>query len=303
MSGTPTFALAPYLEERRARVEAALERGLEGLLPLLPRALRAPVRHGVTTGGKRLRPILCMAAYEACGGAAGDEIADVAVSLELIHAYSLMHDDLPCMDDAPLRRGRPTPHTVHGEGPTLAGGASLIPGAHLHLWRAAGRLGVPDRARRELLRVLGRAAGETGMVGGQALDLLGEGRALAREELDRLHRAKTGALLTASLEMGAVSAGTSEPVRTAFREYGAAVGLAFQITDDILDATADARALGKNPSDEALGKSTYVGLLGVEGARDEALTQARRADDALARAGIRSPALEALSRFVVNRDR
>ena len=297
------FSLMRYLDRERERVEAALDGALDRLLPLLSAHVREAVRQGVMSGGKRLRPILCMAAYRACGGPDREGVVHVAAALELIHAYSLMHDDLPCMDDAPLRRGRPTPHAVHGEAPTVLGGGALIPGAHLHLWRSASEMGLSPEACRELVVILARAAGAGGMVGGQALDLLGEGRRLDREELDGLHRRKTGALLTAALSMGAVAARADGNVREALEDYGRAIGLAFQIADDVLDATADAEALGKNPSDAELDKSTYVALLGVDEARAEARRLVRLALASLEDGDIDSPALESLASYVVERER
>ncbi|TVP77755.1 MAG: polyprenyl synthetase family protein [Gemmatimonadales bacterium] len=302
-------ALSAWLVEERVRVEASLERALTVLLPRLPEALAEPVRHGVTTGGKRLRPILTAAAWAACREAAGQPapvavpqgVRDLAAAVELIHAYSLMHDDLPCMDDADLRRGRPTPHTIWGEGPVMRGGGALIPAAGLQLLAAATELGLDPDTKQDLLLVLARAAGGEGMVGGQALDLEGEGRALGREALDDLHRRKTGALLVASLELGAVAAEAPAGVREGLVDYGRALGLAFQIADDVLDATATAEALGKNPSDEALDKSTYVVLLGVDGARREARSEVGRALEAMAEAGLHSSPLEALARYVVER--
>lgn len=297
------FSLARYLDQERERVEVALGGALDRLLPLLSVQVREAVRQGVMSGGKRLRPILCMAAYRACGGSDREGVVHVAAALELIHAYSLMHDDLPCMDDAPLRRGRPTPHAVYGEAPTVLGGGTLIPGAHLHLWRSASEMGLPPEACRKLVAILARAAGAGGMVGGQALDLLGEGRRLDREELDGLHRRKTGALLTAALSMGAVAARAESDVREALEGYGRAIGLAFQIADDVLDATADAEALGKNPSDAELDKSTYVALLDVDEARAEARRLVRVALASLEDGGIESPALESLASYVVERER
>jgi geranylgeranyl pyrophosphate synthase len=311
------FDLDAFLRGERDRIEAALEGALERILPSLPASLRGPVRQGVTTGGKRLRPVLCVEAWRACtadaeGGAGSGpatpgnrtpaDVYALASSLELVHAYSLMHDDLPSMDDAPLRRGQPTPHITWGAGPTTVGGAALIPAAGQEAWGAAHRLGLPEHVARELVRTLARAAGGGGMVGGQALDLEGEGRALGRAELDALHRAKTGALLTASLRMGGLAA-LADPARLeGLERYGRAIGLAFQVADDILDATADAGALGKRPSDAELEKSTYVRLLGVDGARTEARALADEALGALSDAGVRSPALEALARYVVERD-
>jgi len=299
---TSAFDLERFLTVQRERIEVALEVALADALPHMEPAVREPVRMGVTTGGKRLRPILCVAAYDACGGTAPG-IEGLAVSIEMIHAYSLMHDDLPCMDDAPLRRGRPTPHTLHGEAATMIGGAALIPAAHLQAWKAALAMGVGEATARELVRTLAVASGGVGMVGGQGLDLLGEGRALSRTELDDLHRRKTGALLTAPLRMGALAAGAPAEVTAALERYGRAVGHAFQIADDVLDATADAERLGKEPSDAALGKSTYVALLGVKGARGEAGALVGEALDALGRAGVQSEALEALAAYTVSRDR
>lgn len=297
-----TFALEPFLQIRRARFEEALGRALETILPQLAPRMRAPVLDGVMTGGKRLRPVLCVTAYEVSGGRDREGILDVAVSLELIHAYSLMHDDLPAMDDAPLRRGRPTPHTVHGEEPTALAAAALIPAAHLYAWKAARRMGLSGATSSDLVSTLARAAGGAGMVGGQALDLLGEGQALALDELDDLHHRKTGALLTAALRMGGLAAEAPAQVLGALEAYGRRIGLAFQIADDVLDATADAEVLGKAPSDQALDKSTYVSLLGVAKARREAEGLVYEACEALRKGGIQAPALEALAHYIVLRD-
>jgi len=302
-------ALHAYLDAARLEVEAGLQQVLEEVALSLPEALAPAVRQGVTTGGKRLRPVLCLAAWETCATTAHDRrareaLVRLACSLELIHAYSLMHDDLPCMDDAPLRRGQPTPHVTHGVPATLLGGASLIPLAGRVAWKAGGEgaLALSTEERRELIRILAHAAGGEGMVGGQGLDLEGEGKQLAREDLDALHRGKTGALLRASLELGAVAARAAPKNRQALVRYGAAIGLAFQVADDILDATADEMALGKRPSDAMLEKSTYVGLLGVEGARREAR---KLVDDALAaldEGGLAAAPLRALAQYVIDRD-
>jgi geranylgeranyl pyrophosphate synthase len=296
------FDLQAYLEEARSPLEEALLRVLSKGLPQIPQGLRGAVEQGVSTGGKRLRPILCMEGWRAAGGAGNLEaMAELAVTLELIHAYSLMHDDLPSMDDAPLRRGLPTPHTLHGVPATTVGAAALMPLAGLVVLDAARRLGLPADTGRELLCTLAQAAGGGGMVGGQALDLMGEGRTLTREELDALHRGKTGALLTASLRMGALAAQAPAHVTQALEAYGRGIGLAFQIADDILDATADAEVLGKEPSDAHRGKSTYVVLLGVQGARQEAEGLVGEAVGALRGAGLHSPPLEALAHYMVDR--
>jgi len=308
MSSPGVFDFSRYLRDERVHVDRALRRALDRLQPELPEGVAGAVGQGVLAEGKRLRPICCVTAFRACvgdpfGESAGTAIHDLAVSLELIHAYSLMHDDLPCMDNAPLRRGQPTPHTIWGEAETLVGGAALIPAAGLHLRRAAAAMGLNDEVSREAVRVLARAAGAGGMVGGQGLDLLGEGRALARSELDGLHRRKTGALLTASFVLGGLAAGAPPYHLEVLTRYGEELGLAFQIADDILDATSDSVTLGKAPSDADLGKSTYVGLLGVDEARMEADRRVRDAVTALEQAGIASPALAALARYVVERDR
>ncbi len=300
---TASSELRGYLEAHRERVEEALGRALTRLEERLSGELSAAVAHGVTGGGKRLRPILCVAAYEACGGRAVDAVYDLGASLEMIHAYSLMHDDLPCMDDAELRRGRPTTHREHGEDVATRAGLALIPAAALQALRACADLGLEEERRRAVARTLLAASGAGGMVGGQWLDLRGEARALSARELDGMHRRKTGALLAASLSLGALAADASERVERALHEYGRAIGLAFQIADDILDATQSAETLGKNPSDAALGKSTYVALYGLDGARTRAREQVERALRALERAGIDAPPLRDLARFVVDRDK
>lgn len=305
MKGPPSeFDLGAYLESERLEVEAALERAVGRFAPLLPDPVAAAVAHGVLSGGKRLRPVLFAAAFRAAGGDGTTEaVHDAGASLELIHAYSLMHDDLPCMDDAELRRGRATTHRLHGETVTVKAGAALIPMAALQALEGGRGLGLSEERAREMARLLLQAAGAGGMVGGQALDLLGEDRILSAEELDQLHRHKTGALLTAALTMGAAAAGAHSRVREAFQVYGSAVGLAFQVADDILDATATAEELGKNPSDADLGKSTYVALFGLEEARRRGKELVREAVEALDGVGIQAPPLHALAGYIMDRRR
>jgi geranylgeranyl pyrophosphate synthase len=295
------FDLRAYLAAEKKPVEAALERAISWIARCVPAEVAEAARHGVLSDGKRLRPILCVATHRACGGPDGDAAYDLAASLELIHAYSLMHDDLPCMDDADLRRGRPTTHREHGEAVTLRAGAALIPAAALQAWRAAKALGCDDDAAAATVTVLLQASGGGGMVGGQWIDLEGEGESLAPEDLDDLHRRKTGALLTGSLLLGARAAGAGERVREALQRYGRAVGLAFQIADDILDATQSAETLGKNPSDAALDKSTYVAVHGLEEARGRGDREVDRALTALRDSGLEAPALAALARYVMER--
>ncbi len=305
MSGTDGFDLDTYLDGERSRVEEALCRAVDRLARLVPDDVGDALRHGVMGGGKRIRPILCATAYRACVGPGAQieeaTLYDFVASIELVHAYSLMHDDLPCMDDAPLRRGRPSTHRAYGEEVTMRAGLVLIPGAAHQAWQALDRLGCSARVAAEVVRCLMEAAGAGGMVGGQWLDLEGEGRTLGGSDLDELHRRKTGALLAASLVMGAVAAGADAPVAESLRRYGRAVGLAFQIVDDILDATESAAVLGKNPSDAALGKSTYVALHGLAGARERAEAEAVAARSALVEAGLRAPALDALAGWIVER--
>jgi geranylgeranyl pyrophosphate synthase len=295
--------LNAYLDAQRERVEAVLERAVSTLTEGLAEDVRTAAHGGVTSGGKRLRPVLCVVAYEACGGPTQPAVYDLAASLELIHAYSLMHDDLPCMDDADLRRGRPTTHRESGEDATMRAGAALIPAAALQALGACRALGCDPARGAAVTRALLSASGAGGMVGGQWLDLLGEGQALGAEALDGLHRRKTGALLEASLVMGGLAAGASPSVQQGLRAYGSAIGLAFQIADDILDATQSAETLGKNPSDAALDKSTYVSLYGLEGARAEAEREVARALAALDEADLEAPMLRALARYVVEREK
>lgn len=297
----PAFDLEALLRDEGAEVERALERACEWLGNELPDVLFQPARHAVLSGGKRLRPILCVVAYRACGGGTVPAAYDLAAALELIHAYSLMHDDLPCMDDADLRRGQPTPHTLFGEAATARAGLALIPAASLWALRASNALAVDDGVSRRIVCELNRAAGAGGMVGGQALDLLGEGQRLDSSALDRLHSMKTGALLTASLVIGGIAAGASATILAGLETFGRGIGLAFQVTDDVLDATQVAAELGKHPSDNLLDKSTYVSLYGLEKAVKRARALAEEANEALLDAGIDAPALMALASYVVDR--
>ena len=297
------FDLTSFLDDQGKRVGLALERALAALTPRVGPSLGPVLRHGLLTDGKRVRPILCIAAYAACGGEVEEGCYDLAASIEMIHAYSLMHDDLPCMDDAELRRGSPTPHHVFGARSTARAAATLIPGAALQAWRASLELGCPDDVAREIVRTLVRAAGAGGMVGGQALDLESEGRTLSADRLDRLHALKTGALLAAAPRIGGLAAGAGRRRIEALDRYGRALGLAFQIADDILDATSSADRLGKHPSDQALRKSTYVSFYGLDGARRRALRQVSLASRALADAGLDSRPMAAIAEYVVHRSR
>ena len=297
------LSLAAFLASRREPVERALRRSADALAARVSAALGAAVLAGVVSGGKRLRPVLLVTAYEEVGGEPSGPLYDLAASVELIHAYSLVHDDLPCMDDAPLRRGAPTVHTVHGVETATLAGLLLIPWAAGQAYTASLALGLSESRARGIVAHLLEAAGAGGMIGGQALDLLAEGRTLDESGLRELHSRKTGALLAAPLEMGAMAAGAAPAVLAALGGFGGHVGLAFQVTDDVLDATATAETLGKRPSDAEMRKSTYVALLGVEGARAHARGLVARALAALDSAGLSAPRLRQLARYTVERGR
>jgi geranylgeranyl pyrophosphate synthase len=258
------------------------------------------IRYSLMGEGKRMRGLLLVSAFEAAGGE-GDASA-LAAAVEIVHAYSLVHDDLPCMDDDDMRRGRPTVHRVFGVPAATAAGLAMVPLAALCAANAARALSLDDAAVGTIVAELMRASGAGGMIGGQLLDLEGEGRPLALADLERIHRAKTGALITAAATLGGRAARASESRLQALARYGEAVGLAFQIADDVLDVTATTDQLGKTAGrDLALRKSTYPAVLGVEGAklRAEALIDdgCRALDDV----GLLTPSLERIARFSVER--
>jgi len=284
----------------RAQIDAALAVACGSPLVAVGDPVGPAIRYSVLGEGKRLRPILTIAAYHASGGRA-DPTA-LAASLEIVHAYSLVHDDLPCMDDDDMRRGRPTTHRAFGEAVATVAGVAMVPFAVRCAWEAATALGLPVATRGAIVRELMRASGAGGMVGGQLRDLGGEGAVGSLEELERVHRGKTGALIVAAVRVGALAAGAMTPAVQALSEYAAAVGLAFQIADDVLDATSTAGALGKTAGiDAARGKRTYVDYLGVTGAMTRAGALREEACRALRRAGLLTPMLERLARYAVER--
>ena len=329
----PAFDLRAWSAAHLRSVEQALSRWVAADATLAasegaPVALVEAMRYAVLDGGKRLRPLLVMAAFEAVTGddqpkqsspwAQTHEAAlRAACAVELIHAYSLVHDDMPCMDNDVLRRGKPTVHVKFGDAQALLAGDALQALAFDLLTPGDGS--VPPAVQATLCRLLARAAGHAGMAGGQAIDLASVGEALNEARLKTMHRLKTGALLQASVEMGAAcgaarsaageaaptaAGGVPEPLAVgALKEYGAAMGLAFQVVDDILDVTADSATLGKTAGkDAAHDKPTYVSLLGLQRSRDyaqELLAQARQALDGSGLADTR--ALRALADMVVNR--
>ena len=295
--------LKEYLGAEMLCVDKALDQAITFIESELESDIGDAIRHGVMSDGKRLRPILCTTAYRECGGRAEKNVYDLSASLEMIHAYSLMHDDLPCMDDAELRRGQATTHSVFGEDVTIRAAAALIPAAARQALQSARKLECGASGAAAVVQELLEAAGAGGMVGGQWLDLLGEGQTLSPKELDELHRRKTGALLTASLVMGALAAAAEKETVSALASYGHSIGLAFQITDDVLDATQSAELLGKNPSDVDLNKSTYVGLYGLDQAKEHARERIADALGALESIDIDAPALTVLARYVIERER
>lgn len=298
---------AAWQAAQLARVERALN---EWMPAQAPAGLGEVMRYAVQGGGKRLRPLLALAACEAVEGAPQAALR-AACAVELIHAYSLVHDDMPCMDNDVLRRGKPTVHVQFGQAQALLAGDALQALAFEILTpepSAATSADMPADMQAALCRLLARAAGADGMAGGQAIDLASVGLPLTEPELRAMHRRKTGALLLASVRMGAACAAHPLPAAAlqALDAYGQALGLAFQVVDDVLDVTADSALLGKTAGkDAAAGKPTYVSLLGLEAARQLAadlLAQAENALNALQASGLaHTQPLHALARQVVQR--
>ena len=294
--------------EGRQQVEASMDR-------LLPSAdgpaatIAAAMRHAIFAGGKRLRPLLVVASYDAFSKR--DErpldrlpkgLIDAACALEMLHTYSLVHDDLPAMDDDDLRRGKPTVHRAFSESTAILAGDALHTLAFELLAREP-RGEQFQAVRAEACLTLATAAGIEGMVGGQIADLEAENSSPDGERLEWIHRHKTGALLAASCEIGAIYAGVNADERSAASTFGHQLGLAFQIADDILDCTASAATLGKTPGkDAASGKATYPALYGLDGARERAVTRVDAAIAALRQVEVHSPILEQLARYVVDRE-
>jgi geranylgeranyl diphosphate synthase, type II len=301
---TDATRLSEYLREARRQVDEALPRYLpaedESARALCPARLAAAMHYSVMAGGKRLRPVLCLMAAEACGGARAAAMP-AACALELVHTYSLIHDDLPAMDDDDLRRGRPTCHKAFDEATAVLAGDGLLTLA----FEVVARHVRPAEAAIGCVRILAEAAGPAGMVGGQMADLQAEGRLDGTPEaLEAIHRRKTGALLRGALRMGGTVASASGSILDALDVYGRGVGLAFQIVDDLLDVQGDEAKLGKRVGkDSGLGKWTYPGFLGVEGSRLRAKQLADEAVAALAPLGARGDRLRALAMDLLERDR
>jgi geranylgeranyl diphosphate synthase type II len=284
----------------RAAIDRALVSFCDRHLGGLASPIGDAIRYSLTGEGKRLRGILFLRAYEAAGGIA--DASALAAAIEVVHAYSLVHDDLPCMDDDDMRRGRPTVHRVHGVAAATAAGLAMVPLATLCAVEACEALTLASGTTTAVVRDLMIASGAGGMIGGQLLDLEGEGSPLGLDDLQRIHRAKTGALIAAAATIGGRAAGASTEAVTALARYGEDIGLAFQIADDVLDVTSTTSQLGKTAGrDLELRKSTYPALLGVDGARTRAVALVEQGCAALEAVGLLTPALSRIAHFTVER--
>jgi geranylgeranyl pyrophosphate synthase len=297
----PGVGVETLLSEARAQVDARLEDCARQLAGELPVPLGPAVAYALRSTGKRVRPALVLGAYQAAGGD-DPAIGGVAAAVEVVHTYSLVHDDLPCMDDDDQRRGRPTTHVAFDVSTATRAGWLLVPVAVELLTEAAEALGRDPASLGRMARILLEAGGITGMVGGQWLDLDAEGRTLDLERLMVVHRGKTGALIEACCLLGGMAAGAAPDTLEGLSGYGREIGLAFQIADDLLDATGTTAQLGKTAGrDAALAKSTYVSLLGIEGARLEARRHADRAVESLRQARVRGETLAGLAGYIITR--
>ena len=284
----------------REGIERRLDEICAGYLSDLPAEIADAVRYGLKSPGKRLRPLLLLFAYRAAGGK--EDATLLACAPEVIHAYSLVHDDLPCMDDDDMRRGRPTVHKVYGSRTAILSGVAMIPLAARVVRDSAQSMGLSQETSAKLLETLLEASGSRGMIGGQLRDLAGERLSLSLEDREGIHSAKTGALIVASIMMGGLAAQAGDAQIAALERYGGAVGLAFQIMDDVLDVTSTTGALGKTAGrDTALGKSTYPALLGVEGARQRAHALIADGLGSLAEQKLLTQELSQVANFMVTR--
>ena len=294
------FNLRSYLDERSRLVENALDLYMPGK-DTLPADLHSAMRYSVFAGGKRIRPVLLMAACEAVGGSAVDALP-AACAIEMIHSYSLIHDDLPAMDDDDYRRGQPTNHKVYGEATAILAGDALLTEAFILLSSPLNVDKLTPVQIVELINLLSKSSGSRGMVGGQVVDMESEGQGIDLPTLEYIHTHKTGALLLAALEMGCVIGQSTSEQRQALKRYGEAIGLAFQVADDILDIVSDQDSLGKDiGSDEARGKATYPALLGLDGARQRAEELRTMALGAISSFSDQAEPLRAIANYIVER--
>ena len=292
--------ILPYLKAKKAAVDQVLEQVLPEESALPPR-LHQAMRYALLAGGKRLRPILALAAAEAVGGD-GNALIREACALELIHTYSLIHDDLPAMDNDAFRRGQPTTHMVFGEAMAILAGDALLTEAFAILSSST-----PNRSSAqhiiEVIKLIAEAAGSRGLIGGQVVDLESEEKAIDKNQLDYIHTHKTGCLITASVILGAILAGSTSQQIACLRDYGAAIGLAFQITDDILAITESTQTLGKTAgSDQKKNKATYPALHGLEEARKKQQALYAAALNALQTFDDKGDPLRSIARYIIERN-
>jgi len=298
MESPPLFDLKTYLQSKQQQVN-------DWLVRLLPPAASSRIAdamgYSVMAGGKRLRPVLCLASTEAVDGRSEDALI-AAVALELIHTYSLIHDDLPAMDDDALRRGKPTCHVAFDEATAILAGDALLTLAFQLLALQKGTAGVPADRQLQVIHVVAAAAGYEGMIGGQMADIASEGHRIALSKLEQLHLMKTGALINAAIKTGAIlGGGTLEQIQH-LDSYAQNLGLAFQITDDILNVEGDPALLGKAVgTDEQKKKSTYPALLGLEESRKLAANRVKEALQALEYFDKKADPLRAVAQYIIDR--
>jgi geranylgeranyl pyrophosphate synthase len=292
--------VAADFETERGNVESRLDDICTTYLRRLPGPVGEAIQYGLKSPGKRLRPLLLLFAYRAAGGRA--DATMLACAPELIHAYSLMHDDLPCMDDDDVRRGRPTVHKVYGSRTAILAGVAMIPLAARVVRDSGSAMLLDEQTTVRVLDTLLQASGAGGMIGGQLRDLSGEGLALSLDEREAIHSAKTGAIIVAAVRMGALAAGSDAGGLAALERYGRSIGLAFQIMDDVLDVTSSTAAMGKTTGrDAVLGKSSYPALLGVDGARRRAQSLIEDGLQSLADHDLLTQELSQVANFMVTR--
>jgi geranylgeranyl diphosphate synthase type II len=291
--------IKPYLQEQQTRVDAYLKSYFSS--PIRPPQLFEAMKYSLFAGGKRIRPILALASYEACGRNP-EEILHCASALELIHTYSLIHDDLPAMDDDDLRRGKPSNHKVFGEAIAILAGDALLTEAFSMIVTMQKPVNIPATSIVRVIREIAQAAGVLGMVGGQAQDILSENTEIDSTTLDFIHRHKTAALIAASVKIGPILADAGDEQLHRLSEYGETIGLAFQIIDDILDVEGSTEELGKTAgSDLARKKATYPSLFGVRDARNKARDLITAAIDALAPFSEKADPLREIAVYLIER--
>jgi geranylgeranyl diphosphate synthase type II len=300
MESPPLFDLKTYLQSKQQQVNDRLVRLLP---PAASSRIADAMGYSVMAGGKRLRPVLCLASAEAVDGRSEDALI-AAVALELIHTYSLIHDDLPAMDDDALRRGKPTCHVAFDEATAILAGDALLTLAFQLLASQKGTAGVPADRQLQVIHVVAAAAGYEGMIGGQMADIASEGHRIALSKLEQLHLMKTGALINAAIKTGAIlGGGTLEQIQH-LDSYAQNLGLAFQITDDILNVEGDPALLGKAVgTDEQKKKSTYPALLGLEESRKLAANRVKEALQSLEYFDKKADPLRAVAQYIIDRKR